>query len=88
MVVCFPGAMDTSYGSEVNIEKLIYKSIIEAGATLKLPPRRDGGHEQLISSGGRFNRAFAKRDNKQTMTDLRGISTNWFKNQLRPSIQL
>ncbi len=82
--VCFPGAMYTSYGSEVNIRKLIYKnmlggSIIEAGATLKLPPKRDGGHEQLISSGGRFNRAFAKRDKKQTMTDLRGISTNWFK---------
>jgi hypothetical protein len=92
MVICFPGAMDTSNGSEVNIGKLIYKnmlggSIIEAGATLKLTPKRDGGHEQLISSGGRFNRAFAKRDKKQTMTDLRGISTNWFKNRSRPSIR-
>jgi hypothetical protein len=33
----------------------------------------------LISNGGRFKPAFAKRDKKQTMIDLRGISTNWFK---------
>jgi len=39
----------------------------------------DGGHEQLISSGGRFKSAFAKRDKKQTMTDLRGISTTGLK---------
>jgi hypothetical protein len=30
----------------------------------------------LISNGGRFKPAFAKRDKKQTMIDLRGISTN------------
>jgi hypothetical protein len=46
---------------------------------------RVGGHEQLISNGGR---AFAERDKKQTMIDLREISTNWFKNQLCPSIRL
>jgi hypothetical protein len=34
---------------------------------------RDGGHEQLVSNG---KPAFAKRDKKQTMIDLRGISTN------------
>jgi hypothetical protein len=44
--------------------------------------------EQLISKGERFKPAFAERDKKQTMIDLRGISTNWFKNQLRPSIRL
>ncbi len=38
---------------------------------------------------GGLNRAFAKRDKKQTMNDLRGISTNWFKNQFCPhSIRL
>jgi hypothetical protein len=42
---------------------------------------RHGGHEQLISNSGRFKPAFAKRDKKHTMTDLPGISTNWFKNQ-------
>ncbi len=41
---------------------------------------RDGGHEQLISHSGRYDneQAFAKRDEKQAMIDLRGISTNWF----------
>jgi hypothetical protein len=39
---------------------------------------RDGGKEQLISKGERFKEAFAERDKKQTMIDLRGISTNWF----------
>ncbi len=42
---------------------------------------RDGGHEQLISNSVRFKPAFAKRDEKQTMIDLRRISTNWFKNR-------
>ena len=32
--------------------------------------------------------ALAKRDKKQTMIDLRGTSTNWFENQLCPSIRL
>jgi hypothetical protein len=27
----------------------------------------------------RFNSTFAKRDKKQALTDLLGISTNWFK---------
>jgi hypothetical protein len=35
----------------------------------------NGGHEQLISTGGgRFKPAFTERDKKQTMIDLRGIS--------------
>jgi hypothetical protein len=34
---------------------------------------RDGGYEQLISNGVRFKPAFAERDKKQTMIDLRGI---------------
>jgi hypothetical protein len=42
----------------------------------------------LISNGGRFKPAFAEKDQKQTMIDLRGISTNWLKNQLCPSIRL
>jgi hypothetical protein len=44
---------------------------------------KGGGHEQpqLISNGGRFKPAFAEGDKKQTMIDLRGISTNWFNNQ-------
>jgi hypothetical protein len=49
---------------------------------------RAGGHEQLISNSVCFKPAFAKRDKKQTMIDLRGIATNWFKNQQRPSIKL
>jgi hypothetical protein len=48
----------------------------------------DGGHEQLTSNGGRFNPAVAEREKKETMIDLRGISTNWFKNQLCPSMRL
>jgi hypothetical protein len=49
---------------------------------------RDGHHEEMISNCERFKlvkMAFAKRDKKQQMTDLRGISTNWFKKQLCPS---
>jgi hypothetical protein len=34
---------------------------------------------------GGLKPAFAERDKKQTMIDLRGIFTNWFKNQLCPS---
>jgi hypothetical protein len=37
---------------------------------------RDGGHEQLISNGEMFKLAFTMRYKKQTMIDLRGISTN------------
>ncbi len=33
-----------------------------------------GGHEQLISNGGRIKPAFTERDKKQKMIDLRGIS--------------
>ncbi len=44
--------------------------------------------KQLISNGRRSKPAFAKRDKKQTMIDLRGISTNWLKNQLCSSIRL
>jgi hypothetical protein len=46
------------------------------------------GHEQLISNGERFKPAFAERDKKQTMINLRGIPTNWFKNQLCPSTRI
>jgi hypothetical protein len=45
-------------------------------------------HEQLISNGKRYKPAIAERDKKPTMIDLRGISTNWFKNQLCPSTRL
>jgi hypothetical protein len=31
---------------------------------------------------------FAERGKKQKMTDLRGISSNWFKNQFCPLIRL
>jgi hypothetical protein len=34
----------------------------------------NGGHEQLISNGGRFKPAFTERDKKPTLIDLRGIS--------------
>jgi hypothetical protein len=37
---------------------------------------RDGGHEELISNGGRFKPALAERDKKHTMIDLRRISTS------------
>jgi hypothetical protein len=36
-------------------------------------------HEQLIPNTERFKRGFAKKNKKQIMIDLRGISTNWFK---------
>jgi hypothetical protein len=39
---------------------------------------RNGGHEKLISNGGRFKPALAERDKKQTMIDLREISANWY----------
>jgi hypothetical protein len=45
---------------------------------------RVGGQEQLTSNGGRFKPPFAEKDKKQTMKDLRRISSNWFKNQLYP----
>jgi hypothetical protein len=48
---------------------------------------KDYGHEQLFSNGGRLKLAFIKRDRKQTMIDLRGISTDWFENHLYPSIR-
>ncbi len=48
---------------------------------------RDCGHDQLISSGGRFEPAFAERDKKQTMIDLRWILTNLIWNQLCPSVR-
>jgi hypothetical protein len=48
---------------------------------------RDGGYEQLISNGGSLP-AFSERDKKQSMIDIRGISKNWFKNQLCPSTRL
>jgi hypothetical protein len=48
----------------------------------------DGGHEQLISNGKRFNLAFAVRDMQKIMIDLREISTIWFKNQQCPSTRL
>jgi hypothetical protein len=50
--------------------------------------QRDGGHKPLIANGERFKPAFIERDKKQTMIDLRGISSNWFKNQFCPSIML
>jgi hypothetical protein len=43
---------------------------------------RDGGNKQLISNGGRFKSAVAERDKKQTMIDLREISSNWFKTEI------
>jgi hypothetical protein len=45
-------------------------------------------HEQLISYSERFKPAFAKRDKKQTIMYFPVIPTNWFKNQLYPSIRL
>jgi hypothetical protein len=42
----------------------------------------------LFSLVNTFKPALAKRDKKQTMIDLRGTSTNWFENQLCPSIRL
>ncbi len=38
------------------------------GQRMHPSPYRDGGHEQLISNGGRFKPVFAQRDKKQTMT--------------------
>jgi hypothetical protein len=49
---------------------------------------RDGSHEQPTSNIGRFKPAFDERDKKQILIDLRGISTNWFKNQCCPSVRL
>ncbi len=46
------------------------------------------GHYQLTSNNWRLKPAFAKIEKKQTMTDLRGSSTNCFVNQLCSSIRL
>jgi hypothetical protein len=43
----------------------------------------DGGHEQLISNGAAFKPAFAERDNKQEMIDLRGIMLDFLCNLTR-----
>jgi hypothetical protein len=55
-------------------------TIFKFGAKLRVCAKqmriRDGGHEQLISNGGRFKPAFAEGNTKQTMIDLRGISSN------------
>jgi hypothetical protein len=53
-----------------------------------LPLQRDRGLEQLISNGGKFKTAFAKRDKKHTRIDLREISSNLFKPRFCPSIRL
>jgi hypothetical protein len=37
---------------------------------------------------GGLNQLFDDRDKKQTMRDLRGILSNWFKNQFCPSIDI
>jgi hypothetical protein len=42
---------------------------------------REVGHKQLISNGGGFKLAFADRDKKHKMIDLRGISSIWNKTQ-------
>ncbi len=34
---------------------------------------RDGGHDQIISNSGRFKPAFAERDKKPIMIDLREL---------------
>jgi hypothetical protein len=44
----------------------------------------DRGHKQRISNGGRFKPAFDEKDKTQTMIDIRGISTNWFKASFVP----
>jgi hypothetical protein len=36
------------------------------------PFSRDGGHEHLISNGGRFELAFAERDMNQTLVSRKG----------------
>ncbi len=45
-------------------------------------PLRD---EQMNSNSGRFKPAFANWDKKQTMIDLRGISSKWFSPIIRLS---
>ncbi len=54
---------------------------------LKPTDIRAGGHKKRISNRVPFNPAFAKRYKKQTMIDIREISTNWFKNHLYHSIR-
>jgi hypothetical protein len=39
----------------------------------------------LIENGGWFKLAFAERDKKQTVIDLRGISSNWY---IKPVLSL
>ncbi len=51
-------------------------------------PETVQSHEQLFSNSVRFKMVFAKRDKKQLMIDPRGIWTNWFENQLCPSVRL
>ncbi len=43
--------------------------------------------EMVVMKSRSLESAFAERNKKQIMIDLRGISSNWFKNQLCPSIR-
>ncbi len=52
------------------------------------PPVRDLWIRLLYLKRWEVEPAFAERDRKHTMIDLRGISTNWLKNQLCPFIML
>ncbi len=66
--------LDPNPATQINAEPCGYGS--------ETPDLRASGHKQFTSNSVRFKPAFAERDKKQTMIDLRGISPNWFKNQL------
>jgi hypothetical protein len=60
-------------------QSVSYPTRVLGGSHTLLRGRGAGGpngHEQPISNGERFKPAFVERDKKQTMTDLREISTN------------
>ncbi len=48
-----------------------------------IPTTGNEAWHSVYSVSVRFKLSFANREKKQTMIDLRGIQTNWFKNQLK-----
>ncbi len=60
--------IEKDYGRARGVNGIFFREIEKEGGS------KDSGQEQMISIGGRFKSAFAKRDMKQTIKDLREIS--------------
>ncbi len=69
-------SMPSNFFSRSYFIYVIFASFSLNAVNIHTPDNGDGGHKQLISNGGRYKPAFAERDKKQIMIDLRGISSN------------